>query len=248
MAVRDVVVPAQRFDALLLAVGALEGAIDDGTLADVAIAILPPHDDVQHEVQRPETFEALRLAPHVYQAGDRNELVDEVERFRAWLQFGERDQAKAPALRRSALTYSPPSCPLANFPNRRSPIPPWPHLPASVTAVDEIGLRPWGLLFERLAQLLWQAICQLRILTDEPAAHAPDRPPLGVPVPVLSAGVVSDGFLVASRTSATVESTLTPARNRLAVVASWVRWMEVSPGPSNASRRGASRRRRARRW
>ena len=130
-ALGDVVVPAQGLDALLVAVGAFEGAIDDGALADVAVAILPPHGDVQHEVERPEAFEAFRLAPHIDQAGHGNELVDQVERLGPRPELGERDQAEAPGLRALGLAglvdivgaVAGFGIQAGSLPRRRSPMP-----------------------------------------------------------------------------------------------------------------------------
>ena len=68
-ALGDGVVPAQGLDALLVAVGALEGAVDDGALAHIAVAIFPAHGHVQHEVEGPEALEAFGFAPDVDQAG-----------------------------------------------------------------------------------------------------------------------------------------------------------------------------------
>jgi hypothetical protein len=61
----DLIVAAQRLDALLVSVCTLECAVDDGPLAHVSVPVFPAQDDVQHEVQAPEAFVTLGLAPHI---------------------------------------------------------------------------------------------------------------------------------------------------------------------------------------
>src|SRR5262249_1082431 len=48
------VVTPERLYPLLIAVGALERAVDDQALPDRSVAILPAHCDVEHQVEHPK--------------------------------------------------------------------------------------------------------------------------------------------------------------------------------------------------
>src|SRR5262249_27490622 len=97
LAVLELVMPADGLDALLIAVRALEGAVDDGALLHNAIAIFPAHRDVKHQVERPERLEAFRLAPDIDQPRDRYELVNEVKLFEAGLHVAEGNELESVA-------------------------------------------------------------------------------------------------------------------------------------------------------
>src|SRR5262249_39831350 len=97
LAVLELVMPADGLDALLIAVRALEGAVDDGALLHNAVAIFPAHRDVEHQVERPERLEAFRLAPNTDQPRDRYEFVNQVELLKAGLHVVEADELESVA-------------------------------------------------------------------------------------------------------------------------------------------------------
>src|SRR5262245_19871033 len=66
---RDVVMLPECGRTSLKALGALEGAIDDGSGNDTATAILPAQRAMHREIEGPKTFAALRRTPD---GGDSN--------------------------------------------------------------------------------------------------------------------------------------------------------------------------------
>ena len=62
--VGQVVVAPDRLDALLVAVAAFEGAVDDSALADASVAVLRAAGHVIHEVEGPEALSRLRRSPN----------------------------------------------------------------------------------------------------------------------------------------------------------------------------------------
>ena len=88
-------VPAQRLGPFLVAVRALECAVDDGaTGLDEPPAIFGIVGDVEAQVVGPERLEAFALAPDQNDAAQRNQLVYEVPRVIAWPEMAERYKAK----------------------------------------------------------------------------------------------------------------------------------------------------------
>src|SRR5262249_41267091 len=85
----QLVMPTDGLDPLLVAVRALEGAIDNRALLDAPVAILPAHGDVEHQIERPERLEAFRLAPDTDEPRYRNQLINKVELLEAGLHVVE---------------------------------------------------------------------------------------------------------------------------------------------------------------
>src|SRR3546814_647381 len=81
--------------ARLVSFRALTRDIDDRSLHDAPLAVLPAQGDMQRDVRRKEALAAFRRAVDDGKAGARDQSFYEVGSLAAWLDIAERDQGEA---------------------------------------------------------------------------------------------------------------------------------------------------------